>query len=68
MLVEVLSMKLIYKGKYKGVVEEFDSSKSIKNAVKYKEADTIEEMAKIITIPANLLQLFLLLIIFFIVG
>ena len=32
-------MKLIYKGKYKGIVEEFDSSQNIKNATKYKEAD-----------------------------
>jgi hypothetical protein len=60
-------MKLIYKGKYKGVVEEFESSKNIKNAVKYKEADTLEEMAKIITIPANILQ-FVLLVIVFIIG
>ena len=64
----MLSMKMIYKGKYNGIVEEFDSSKNIKNAVKFKEADTLEEMAKIITIPANVLQLFLLLVIFFIVG
>jgi hypothetical protein len=61
-------MKLIYKGKYKGVVEEFESSKNIKNAVKYKEADTLEEMAKIITIPANILQFVLLAITFFIIG
>ena len=61
-------MKLIYKGKYNGVVEEFESSKNIKNAVKYKEADTLEEMAKIITIPANILQFVLLVITFFIVG
>lgn len=61
-------MKLIYKGKYNGVVEEFESSKNIKNAVKYKEADTLEEMAKIITIPANIIQLVLLLIVFLIVG
>lgn len=61
-------MKLVYKGKYKGVVEEFESSKNIKNAVKYKEADTLEEMAKIITIPANILQFVLLAITFFIIG
>lgn len=61
-------MKLIYKGKYNGVVEEFESSKNIKNAVKYKEADTLEEMAKIITIPANILQFVLLAITFFIIG
>ncbi len=68
MLVEVLSMKLIYKGKYKGIVEEFESSKNIKNAVKYKEADSLEEMSKIITLPANILQLFLLVIVFVLVG
>ena len=61
-------MKLVYKGKYKGVVEEFETSKNIKNAVKYKEADTLEEMSKIITIPANILQILLLVSIFIIVG
>ena len=40
-------MKLIYKGKYNGEIEEFESSKNIVNATKYKEADTVEEMAKI---------------------
>ena len=38
-------MKLIYKGKYKGVVEEFDSSKNVKNSTKFNEADSIEEMS-----------------------
>ena len=61
-------MKLIYKGKYNGVVEEFESSKNIKNATKYREADSLEEMAKIITIPANILQFILLAITFFIIG
>lgn len=61
-------MKLIYKGKYNGEIEEFESSKNIVNATKYKEADTVEEMAKIITLPANIIQLVLLLIIFLIVG
>ena len=61
-------MKLIYKGKYNGEVEEFESSKNIVNAIKYKEADTVEEMAKIITLPANIIQLVLLLIVFLIVG
>lgn len=61
-------MKLIYKGKYKGVVEEFASSKKVKNAVKYKEADTLEEMAKIITLPANIIQFVLLLVVFLLVG
>ena len=61
-------MKLIYKGKYKGIVEEFESSKSIKNATKYEEADSLEEMAKIITIPANILQFILLVIVLIIVG
>lgn len=61
-------MKLIYKGKYNGEVEEFESSKNIVNAIKYKEADTVEEMAKIITLPANIIQLVLLLSVFLIVG
>lgn len=61
-------MKLIYKGKYNGVVEEFESSKNIKNAVKYKEADSLEEMAKIITLPANIMQLVLLVIVIVFVG
>ena len=61
-------MKLIYKGKYNGEIEEFESSKNIVNATKYKEADTVEEMAKIITLPANIIQLVLLLIVFLIVG
>jgi len=61
-------MKLIYKGKYNGEIEEFESSKNIVNAIKYKEADTVEEMAKIITLPANIIQLVLLLIVFLIVG
>ena len=61
-------MKLIYKGKYKGIVEEFESSKSIKNATKYEEADSLEEMTKIITIPANILQFILLVIVLIIVG
>jgi Zn-dependent protease with chaperone function len=61
-------MKLIYKGKYDGVIEEFSSSKNIKNATKYKEADSLEEMAKIITIPANVIQFILLLIVILIVG
>lgn len=61
-------MKLVYKGKYNGIVEEFESSKNIKKAVKYKEADNLEEMAKIITIPANILQFVLLCIVFLIVG
>lgn len=61
-------MKLIYKGKYNGEVEEFESSKNIVNAIKYKEADTVEEMAKIITLPANIIQLVLLLIVFLIAG
>ena len=61
-------MKLIYKGRYNGEIEEFESSKNIVNAIKYKEADTVEEMAKIITLPANIIQLFLLLIVFLIVG
>ena len=60
-------MKLIYKGKYNGEIEEFESSKNIVNATKYKEADTVEEMAKIITLPANIIQLVLLLIVFLIV-
>ena len=57
-------MKLIYKGRYNGEIEEFESSKNIVNAIKYKEADTVEEMAKIITLPANIIQLVLLLIVF----
>ena len=61
-------MKLIYKGRYNGEIEEFESSKNIVNAIKYKEADTVEEMAKIITLPANIIQLVLLLIVFLIVG
>lgn len=61
-------MKLIYKGRYNGEIEEFESSKNILNATKYKEADTVEEMAKIITLPANIIQLVLLLIVFLIVG
>lgn len=61
-------MKLIYKGKYNGEIEEFESSKNIVSATKYKEADTVEEMAKIITLPANIIQLVLLLIVFLIVG
>ena len=61
-------MKLIYKGRYNGEIEEFESSKNIVNATKYKEADTVEEMAKIITLPANIIQLVLLLIVFLIVG
>ena len=48
-------MKLIYKGRYNGEIEEFESSKNIVNAIKYKEADTVEEMAKIITLPANII-------------
>lgn len=61
-------MKLIYKGRYNGEIEEFESSKNIVNATKYKEANTVEEMAKIITLPANTIQLVLLLIVFLIVG
>ena len=61
-------MKLIYKGKYKGKVEEFKSSKNIKGAVKYKEADTLEEMTKIITFPANLIQIILIASVLLIVG
>ncbi len=61
-------MKLIYKGKYEGIVEEFESAKKVKNATKYKEADSLDEMAKIITIPANVLQILLLVIVFFIIG
>lgn len=61
-------MKLIYKGKYDGEIEEFPSSKNIKNATKYKEADSLEEMSKIITIPANVIQAILLVIVFLIVG
>lgn len=61
-------MKLIYKGKYKGVVEEFESSKNIKGATKYREADTLEEMTKIITIPANGLQALLLIIVLLLIG
>lgn len=61
-------MKLIYKGKYKGEIEEFDSSLNIKNATKYKEADSLEEMSKIITIPANIIQAILLVIVFVIAG
>ena len=61
-------MKLIYKGRYNGEVEEFESSKNIVNATKYKEVNTVEEMAKIITLPANIIQLVLLLIVFLIVG
>lgn len=61
-------MKLIYIGRYNGEIEEFESSKNIVNAIKYKEADTVEEMAKIITLPANIIQLVLLLIVFLIVG
>ena len=61
-------MKLIYKGKYNGEIEEFASSKNIKNATKYKEADSLEEMSKIITIPANIIQALLLVIVFVIAG
>jgi hypothetical protein len=65
---EVLSMKLIYKGKYKGIVEEFESSKSIKNATKYEVVDSLEEMSNIITFLANILQFILLVIVLIIVG
>lgn len=61
-------MKLIYKGKYKGIIEEFESSKLIKNAVKYDEADDIDEMYRIIIVPANIIQFVLLCIVFFVVG
>lgn len=61
-------MKLIYKGKYKGIIEEFESSKLIKNAVKYDEADDIDEMYRIIIFPANIIQFVLLCIVFFVVG
>lgn len=61
-------MKLIYKGKYNGEIEEFASAKNIKNATKYKEADSLEEMSKIITLPANIIQALLLVIVFAIAG
>ena len=44
-------MKLIYKGTYKGTIDEFDGRKEVKNAVKYKEADSTDELMKIIMIP-----------------
>lgn len=60
-------MKIVYKGKFNGVVEEFESAKNVKGATKYKEADTMDELAKIITIPGNVLQIILLLIVAFFV-
>ena len=61
-------MKLIYKGKYRRDVEEFESSKKVKGAVKYREAESLEEMTKLIAIPANVLQFILLIIVFLLVG
>ena len=61
-------MKLIYKGKYGGIVEEFESAKSVKNATKYKEAENLDEMGKLILIPSNVIQNVLLLIVILIVG
>ena len=61
-------MKLMYKGKYEGIVEEFESAKSVKNATKYKEAENLDEMGKLILIPSNVIQNVLLLIVILIVG
>lgn len=61
-------MKLIYKGKYTGKVEEFESAKKVKNAIKYKEVETLEDMVKILTIPANILQILLIIITLLIIG
>ena len=61
-------MKLMYKGKYEGIVEEFESAKSVKNATKYKEAEYLDEMGKLILIPSNVIQNVLLLIDILIVG
>ncbi|MBQ8659742.1 MAG: DUF3267 domain-containing protein [Bacilli bacterium] len=61
-------MKLIYKGTYKGIVDEFDGRKELKNAVKYKEADSTDELMKIIMWPANILQLVLLVFVIVVVG
>lgn len=44
----VLSMKLIYKGKYTGTIEEFPGIKDVKNAVKYVEAETVLELFEIL--------------------
>lgn len=53
-------MKLIYKGKYTGEVEVFESAKNVKNAVKYEEASNPDELLKAISIPATILQIVLI--------
>lgn len=61
-------MKLIYKGTYKGVIDEFDGREEFKNAVKFKEADSTDELMKIIMWPANILQIILLVVVVRISG
>ena len=61
-------MKLIYKGKFNGVVDEFPNAKDVKGATKYKEANSTEELSKIIAIPANVLQIVLFVIVVVIMG
>lgn len=61
-------MKLVYKGKFNGVVEEFASAKKVKDAVMYKEADSVDELSKIIAWPANILQIVLFVIVMIFMG
>ncbi len=56
-------MKLIFKGKYNGVVETFPSSEKIKKATKYKEAENTEEMARILRTPQNIIFCILLIVV-----
>ncbi len=57
-------MKLIYKGKYEGKVEGFPQNDKVKNAVQYKEAESVEELTKKLVIPSNVLQIALMVIVF----
>lgn len=59
----MIYLKLIYKGEYKGEVEVFESARNVKNAVKYEEASTPEELLKAISIPATILQMVLIVIV-----
>lgn len=59
-------MKLIYKGKYTGTIEEFPGIKDVKNAVKYVEAETVLELFEILKKAQNILACILIFVVSFI--
>lgn len=59
-------MKLIFKGRYNGSIDDFTDRINVKNAVKYEEAENTEELTKLLKKPQNILGFLLLFITVFI--